>query len=93
MYYFNPATAKFEKIVKVPTAWGSDGRAYTYGSPKLTEQLAGVIISIDTVDGKQNVTLEEAMNILGTSDMNVLNDISLKLVLRTLRLMLRHILT
>lgn len=75
VYYFNPATAKFEKIVKVPTAWGSDGRAYTYGSPKLTEQLAGVVISVDTVDGKQNMTLEEAMNTLGTSNMDVLNDI------------------
>ena len=75
VYYFNPATSKFEKIVKVPTAWGSDGRAYTYGSPKLTEQLAGVVISVDTVDGKQNMTIEEAMETLGTSDMNVLNDI------------------
>ena len=75
VYYFNPATSKFEKIVKVPTAWGSDGRAYTYGSPKITEQLAGVVISVDTVDGKQNMTLEEAMNTLGTSDMNVLNEL------------------
>lgn len=75
VYYFNPATSKFEKIVKVPTAWGSDGRAYSYGSPKITDQLAGVVISIDTVDGKKSVTLEEAMSTLGTSDMNVLNDI------------------
>lgn len=74
VYYFNPATSKFEKIVKVPTAWGSDNRAYAYGSPKLTEQLAGVTISIDTVDGKKSVTLEEAMDILGTSDMEVLNE-------------------
>lgn len=74
IYYYNPATAKFEKIIKVPTAWGADNRAYAYGSPKLTEQLAGTIITIDTVDGKKSVTLEEAMNTLGTSDMNVLND-------------------
>lgn len=74
VYYFNPATSKFEKIVKVPTAWGADNRAYAYGSPKLTEQLAGVVISIDTVEGKKNVTLEEAMDILGTSDMDVLNE-------------------
>ncbi len=74
VYYYNPATLKFEKIVKVPTAWGSDNRAYAYGSPKLTEQLAGVVISIDTVDGKKDVTLEEAMDILGTSDMDVLNE-------------------
>lgn len=74
VYYYDPATAKFTKIVKVPTAWGSDKRAYSYGSPKLTEQLAGMIISIDTVEGKKNVTLEEAMNILGTSDMDVLNE-------------------
>lgn len=74
VYYFNPANSKFEKIVKVPTAWGSDNRAYAYGSPKLTEQLAGVVISIDTVEGKKNVTLEEAMDILGTSDMDVLNE-------------------
>ena len=74
VYYYNPATSKFEKIVQVPTAWGSDNRAYAYGSPKLTEQLAGVIISIDTVEGKKSVTLEEAMNTLGTSDMNVLNE-------------------
>jgi len=74
IYYYNPATAKFEKIIKVPTAWGADGRAYSYGSLKLTEQLAGVIISIDTVNGKKNVTLEEAMDTLGTSDMNVLNE-------------------
>lgn len=74
VYYYNPATSKFEKIVKVPTAWGSDNRAYAYGSPKLTEQLAGVTISIDTVDGKKSVTLEEAMDILGTSDMDALNE-------------------
>lgn len=74
VYYFNPAISKFEKIVKVPTAWGADNRAYAYGSPKLTEQLAGVVISIDTVEGKKNVTLEEAMDILGTSDMDVLNE-------------------
>ena len=74
IYYYNPATAKFEKIIKVPTAWGADNRAYAYGSPKLTEQLAGTIITINTVDGKKSVTLEEAMNTLGTSDMNVLND-------------------
>lgn len=74
IYYYNPATAKFEKIIKVPTAWGADNRAYAYGSPKLIEQLAGTIITIDTVDGKKSVTLEEAMNTLGTSDMNVLND-------------------
>lgn len=74
VYYYNPATSKFEKIIKVPTAWGSDNRAYAYGSPKLTEQLAGVTISIDTVGGTQNVTLEEAMEILGTSDMDVLNE-------------------
>lgn len=74
VYYYNPATAKFEKIVKVPTAWGSNGRANAYGSPKLTEQLAGTVISVDTVNGKQNMTLEEAMETLGTADMNVLNE-------------------
>lgn len=74
VYYYNPATSKFEKIVKVPTAWGSDNRAYAYGSPKLTEQLAGVTITVETVNGKQSMTLEEAMNTLGTSDMDVLND-------------------
>ena len=74
VYYYNPATSKFDKIVKVPTAWGSDNRASAFGSPKLTEQLAGVIISIDTIEGKKNVSLEEAMDILGTSDMNLLND-------------------
>lgn len=74
VYYYNPATAKFEKIVKVPTAWGGDKRAYSYGSPKLTEQLAGVNITINTVSGKQTVTLEQAMDILGTSDMDVLNE-------------------
>ena len=75
VYYFNPATSKFDKIVKVPTAWGSDGRAYTYGSPKLIEQLAGVVISVETVEGKRSMTLEEAMNVLGTSDMDVLNEL------------------
>lgn len=74
VYYFNPATSKFERTVQVPVSWGTDNRASAYGSPKLTEQLAGTIISIDTVDGKRNVTLEEAIDILGTSDMNVLND-------------------
>lgn len=74
VYYFNPATSKFEKIVKVPTAWGSDNRAYAYGSPKITEQLAGIEITINTVDGAQTMTLEQAMNTLGTSDMNVLNE-------------------
>lgn len=78
VYYFNPATSKFEKIVKVPTAWGSNNRAAAYGSPRLTEQLAGVTITVDTVDGKQNMTLEDAMSTLGTSDMNVLNDIFIK---------------
>lgn len=78
VYYFNPATSKFEKIVKVPTAWGSNNRATAYGNPRLTEQLAGVTITVDTIDGKQNMTLEEAMNTLGTSDMNVLNDIFIK---------------
>ena len=74
VYYFNPATSKFEKITQVPTAWGEDNRASAYGSPKLTEQLAGVVISINTVTGKRDVTLEEAMDILGTSDMNALNE-------------------
>lgn len=78
VYYYNPATSKFEKIVQVPTAWGSDNRAYSYGSPTLTEQLAGVTITIDTVDGKKSMTLEDAMSTLGTSDMNVLNDCFVK---------------
>ena len=78
VYYYNPTTSKFEKIVKVPTSWGTNGRANAYGSLKLTEQLAGVTISINTIEGKQNVTLEEAMDILGTSDMNVLNDCFVK---------------
>ncbi len=75
VYYFNPATAKFEKIVKVPTAWGSDGRATAYGSSKLTEQLAGVTVRVETISGLQNMTLENAMSTLGTADMNVLNDL------------------
>lgn len=78
VYYFNPATSKFEQLPKVATKWGADGRASAFGSPILTEQLAGVIISIDTVEGKKNVTLEEAMNTLGTSDMNVVNDLFCK---------------
>jgi hypothetical protein len=74
VYYYNPATSKFEKVSKIPTAWGSDGRAYAYGSPKLTEQLAGVTITVDTVNGSQSMTLEDALSTLGTSDMNVVND-------------------
>jgi hypothetical protein len=74
VYYYNPATSKFEKAFKIPTAWGSDGRAYAYGSPKLTEQLAGVTIAVDTVNGTQNMALEDALSTLGTSDMNVVND-------------------
>lgn len=78
VYYFNPATSKFEQLPKVATKWGADGRASAFGSPALTEQLAGVTISIDTVEGKKNVTLEEAMDTLGTSDMNVVNDLFCK---------------
>lgn len=78
IYYYNPATAKFEKAINIPTSWGDDKRAATFGSPKLTEQLAGITININTVDGKKNVTLEDAMDILGTSDMDVLNDCFIK---------------
>lgn len=78
VYYYNPATSTFEKIVKVPTAWGADGRASAYGSPKLTEQLAGVTISVKTINGKANMTLEKALETLGTSDMNVVNDCFVK---------------
>ena len=78
VYYYNPATAKFEKIVKVPTAFGNDGRATAYGSPKLTEQLTGLQITVNTINGKQKMTLEEAMDTLGTSDKDVLNNLFIK---------------
>lgn len=78
VYYYNPATAKFEKIVKVPTAWGANGRATAYGSPNLMEQLGDVVITIQTMTGEVNVTLKEAIEILGAADVNVLNNCFIK---------------
>lgn len=74
VYYYNPASSRFEKILKVPTAWGDDNRPTAYGSPKITGQLAGVTISVTTIEGKRSMTLEQAMEALGTSDPDVLNE-------------------
>ena len=78
VYYYNPLTAKFEQLPKVATKWGADGRASQFGSPTLTAQLAGVTVTIDSVEGKTNMSLEDAMETLGTSDMNVVNDLFCK---------------
>lgn len=76
VYYFNPASDKFEKIPDViPTAFGEDGRGFSFGSPKINEQLADFEVVIETVSGKQRMTVAQAVAEIGMSDADALNDV------------------
>lgn len=79
VYYYNPATAKFEPLVKIPTAWDADGRAAAWteagSSTKLTDQLAGMSVTVRTAGGEETMTLEDAMATVGAADKEALNEL------------------